>query len=140
MADYLKPNAKINEVDDSTYTDFDLNFRAHPITGDISIKKDSEAIKRSVRNIILTNKYERPFKPNLGTGIKDLLFELNSSRQIRKMQKRMQEMIETFEPRVNGVNVVVRRQDDNQLYVVVYYNIKNGLPNQSTDFTVTRVR
>jgi len=42
MADYLKPNAKINAVDDSTYTDFDLNFRAHPITGDISIKKDSD--------------------------------------------------------------------------------------------------
>ena len=52
----------------------------------------------------------------------------------------MQEMIETFEPRVSGVSVDVRRQDDNQLYITVYYNIKNGLQNQTTDFTVTRVR
>ena len=65
---------------------------------------------------------------------------MNTSRQIRKMQKKMQEMIETFEPRVNGVRVDVRRQDNNQLYVTVYYNIKNGLQNQTTDFTVTRVR
>jgi len=140
MADYLKPNAKVNAFDKSTYTDFDLNFRAHPNTGDISIKRDSDAIKRSVKNIILTNKYERPFKPNFGTGIKDLLFELNTSRQIRKMQKRMVEMIETFEPRVSGVLVEVRRQDNNEVYVNVYYNIINGLQNQSTDFTVTRVR
>ena len=140
MADYLKPNAKVNAFDKDAYTDFDLNFTVHPITGDISIKRDTDAIKRSVKNIILTNKYERPFKPNFGTGIRDLLFELNTSRQIRKMQKKMQEMIETFEPRVNGVRVDVRRQDNNQLYVTVYYNIKNGLQNQTTDFTVTRVR
>ncbi len=140
MADYLKPNAKVNAFDKDAYTDFDLNFTAHPITGDVSIKRDTDAIKRSVKNIILTNKYERPFKPNFGTGIRDLLFELNTSRQIRKMQKKMQEMIETFEPRVNGVRVDVRRQDNNQLYVTVYYNIKNGLQNQTTDFTVTRVR
>tara|TARA_B100000927_G_C16224765_1_gene372930 strand:+ start:51 stop:473 length:423 start_codon:yes stop_codon:yes gene_type:complete len=140
MADYLKPNAKVNAFDKDAYTDFDLNFKAHPITGDISIKRDTDAIKRSVKNIILTNKYERPFKPNFGTGVRDLLFELNTSRQIRKMQKKMQEMIETFEPRVSGVSVDVRRQDDNQLYITVYYNIKNGLQNQTTDFTVTRVR
>jgi phage baseplate assembly protein W len=140
MADYLKPNAKVNAFDKSAYTDFDLSFKAHPITGDISIKRDSDAIKRSVKNIILTNKYERPFKPNFGTGIRDLLFELNTSRQIRKMQKRMVEMIETFEPRVSGVLVEVRRQDNNEIYVNVYYNIVNGLQNQSTDFTVTRVR
>ena len=60
--------------------------------------------------------------------------------QAQMMQKKMQEMIETFEPRVNGVRVDVRRQDNNQLYVTVYYNIKNGLQNQTTDFTVTRVR
>ena len=140
MADYIKPNAKVNAFYKDAYTDFDLNFTVHPITGDISIKRDTDAIKRSVKNIILTNKYERPFKPNFGTGIRDLLFELNTSRQIRKMQKKMQEMIETFEPRVNGVRVDVRRQDNNQLYVTVYYNIKNGLQNQTTDFTVTRVR
>ena len=140
MADYLKPNAKVNAFYKSAYTDFDLSFKAHPITGDISVKRDSDAIKRSVKNIILTNKYERPFKPNFGTGIRDLLFELNTSRQIRKMQKRMVEMIETFEPRVSGVLVEVRRQDNNEIYVNVYYNIVNGLQNQSTDFTVTRVR
>ena len=140
MADYLKPNAKTNALDKSAYTDFDLNLRAHPITGDITIKKDSDAIKRSVKNIILTNKFERPFKPNFGTGIRDMLFELDSSRKLRHTTKEIEKMLMILEPRINNVIVQIGEVVGNELNVTVFYNIINGIQNQNTTFTVTRVR
>ena len=71
--DYTKPDSKINAFKDE-YSDLDVMFVAHPISGDIAIKKDSEAVKRSVRNILLTNNYERPFKPNFGANLRARLF------------------------------------------------------------------
>ena len=65
MADYLKPNSKVN-AKKNLYSDLDLFMNPHPVTKDVTTKKDSDAIKRSVKNIILTNKFERPFKPNFG--------------------------------------------------------------------------
>ena len=58
------------------YTDIDLNITPHPSSGDLVLKQDKEAVKRSVRNIMLTNNYERPFKPNFGANLRGLLFEL----------------------------------------------------------------
>ena len=58
------------------YTDMDLNITPHPSSGDLVLKQDKEAVKRSVRNIMLTNNYERPFKPNFGANLRGLLFEL----------------------------------------------------------------
>ena len=67
----------------------DLLFRKHPQTGDVVVRTDAEAVKRSVRNIILTNHYERPFKPGFGGSIRELLFDLNTDRQLRKVQERI---------------------------------------------------
>ena len=56
MVDYVKPNSK-NVAIKEAYKDLDLNFMAHPITGDVTTKSDSEAVKRAVKNIVLTNYY-----------------------------------------------------------------------------------
>ena len=56
------------------WADLDLDFTAHPVTKDIVLKKDVEAVKRSVRNLILTNKYDRPFQPNIDGGVTRHLF------------------------------------------------------------------
>ena len=94
-------------VSKNLWKDLDLLFRVHPVTGDVVTRTDVEAVKRSVRNIVLTNKYERPFKPNFGTSLRDLLFELNTSRQLRKVQRRIKETLEKTEPRIMNVSVIL---------------------------------
>jgi phage baseplate assembly protein W len=122
------------------YSDLDLLFRTHPQTGDVVVRTDADAVKRSVRNIILTNHYERPFKPGFGASIRELLFELNTSRQLRKAQNRIKRLIETFEPRVHEVNVRLQDTDTNEIQLGVYYSIKNGIAKQSMEMTLTRAR
>ena len=140
MADYIKPNSKVNTVKD-IYSDLDMFLVPHPVTGDISTKKDSDAIKRSIRNIVLTNKFERPFKPNFGGGGTSMLFELDSTRKVKRFQKEMVNMIERLEPRVYNVSVRLNPlTDDNRLDVQIFYSIRNGKSGQSAEFTVTRVR
>lgn len=139
MADYLKPNSKVN-AKKNLYSDLDLFMNPHPVTKDVTTKKDSDAIKRSVKNIILTNKFERPFKPNFGASVRNMLFELDSQRQIRRFTKEIEKLINALEPRINNVRVNVGEMRGNELNMRVFYNITNGLPNQGVEFTVTRVR
>ena len=140
MADNLKgPNSKINAVKD-IYSDLDLFLRPHPVTGDIVTKKDTDAIKRSLRNIVLTNKFERPFKPNFGGSVRNMLFELDSTRNVRRFKKDLVQLIEALEPRVYNVNVETGDVDANELNVQIFYSIRNGLPNQSAEYIITRAR
>ena len=122
------------------YSDLDIFFRKHPITGDVVRKTDTDAIKRSVRNIVLTNKFERPFKPNFGGSIRNLLFELNTDRQLNRMKITLAKEIEILEPRVNNVQVALSNQDDNKLDMTIFYNITNGSPNQEIEINVSRTR
>ena len=123
------------------YADLDIFFRRHPITGDIVRKTDTDAIKRSVRNIVLTNKFERPFKPNFGGSIRNKLFELNTDRQLNRMKRNLAKEIQQLEPRVNNVNVVFGDlEDSNNLDVTIFYNIVNGAPQQEVEITVSRTR
>ena len=69
------------------YTDLDINLTAHPQSGDLTLKQDKEAVKRSLRNILLTNHYERPFKPSFGTNLIGQLFELNDEISRRSITK-----------------------------------------------------
>jgi len=139
MADYLKANSKVN-AKKNLYSDLDLFMNPHPVTKDVTTKKDSDAIKRSIKNIILTNKFERPFKPNFGASVRNMLFELDSQRQVRRFTKDIEKLISALEPRVNNVRVNVGEMESNTLNMTVFYNITNGLPNQGVEFTVTRVR
>ena len=88
MVDYVVNKGK-NVAIMEAYKDLDLFFTAHPITGDVATKSDSDAVRRAVRNIVLTNYYERPFKPSLGGNVRGLLFELDTDRQVRRARKQM---------------------------------------------------
>ena len=88
MVDYVVNKGK-NVAIKEAYKDLDLFFTAHPITGDVATKSDSDAVRRAVRNIVLTNYYERPFKPSLGGNVRGLLFELDTDRQVRRARKQM---------------------------------------------------
>ena len=138
MVDYVKSKSK-NVATPNAYKDLDLFFTAHPITGDVTTKSDSDAVRRAVRNIVMTNYYERPFKPSLGANIRGLLFELDTDRKLNRAKRRLAEAIEDFEPRVEKVRCVFQ-SEGNSLDVTVFYNIKNGLSNQELQFTVNRTR
>tara|TARA_Y100000592_G_scaffold101186_1_gene186560 strand:+ start:3226 stop:3642 length:417 start_codon:yes stop_codon:yes gene_type:complete len=138
MVDYVKPKSK-NVAIKEAYKDLDLNFMAHPITGDVTTKSDSEAVKRAVKNIVLTNYYERPFKPSLGGNIRGLLFELNTDRQLNRARDRLADTITALEPRVENVRCKFDTSG-NSLNVIIFYNIKNGLTGQEVEFNITRAR
>lgn len=140
MAIDITPTSKQTSISDSAYSDLDVHFKRHPNTGDVVVRKDADAVKRSVRNIVLTNAYERPFKPGFGGSIRDLLFELNTDRKLRKAKNRLKSMLELFEPRITNVEVGLNNIDANEVSLQIYYSIRNGLPNQSIDMTLTRAR
>ena len=137
MVEYV--NKSKNVAIKEAYSDLDLLFKAHPISGDVTVKTDADAVKRAVKNIVLTNYYERPFKPSLGGNVRGLLFELDTDRKLNRARRRLAEAIEDFEPRVNNVRCLFNTEG-NSLDVTIFYNIKNGLSNQELQFTVDRVR
>ena len=138
MVDYVV-NKGANVAIPNASVDLDLTFNMHPTTGDVTTRTDTDAIRRAVRNIVETNKYERPFKPNFGGSIRDLLFELDTTFKVNRVKARLKEMIEIFEPRVEGVFIQLSKLD-NTLNVTIFYNIRNGIRNQEINFTITRTR
>ena len=129
MAVNIKSEGK-NVATPNRYKDLDIFFTPHPVTGDITVKTDTDAIRRSVRNIVLTNKYERPFKPNFGGSLRDMLFELDTMPKIRRVKERIVKTVETFEPRVNNVSVILEEsQNTNTIRCTIFYNINNAFSN-----------
>ena len=139
LNDYSKPNSKVN-AQKNEYTDLDILFSANPISCDITTKKDSDAVKRSVRNILLTNHYERPFKPNFGANLRSQLFELDGIGAKKRITKDIIESLSILEPRIGNIRVDISDSEANNIDVRVSYVIRNGLKQSSVDFTVSRVR
>ena len=137
--DYTTPNST-NTAIKNEYSDLDILFTAHPISGDVTTKKDSDAVKRSVRNILLTNNYERPFKPNFGANLRAMLFELQGVGSSKAIKKDIVEALVTLEPRITNINIVLGENNRNNVDVKISYQIKNGLRRDTVDFTISRVR
>ena len=137
--DFTKTNT-INSATKESYTDVDIMFTAHPVSKDVTTKKDADAVKRSVRNILLTNNYERPFKPNFGANLRGQLFELQGIGEKRKIIGDIKEALYALEHRVRNVQVAIGENNRNNVDVMVKYDIINGLGKDSLDFTVNRVR
>ncbi len=137
MAQFNTKN-KSSRVAKRWFSDIDTNFTLHPQSGDISLKYDINAIKRSIRNILSTNVYERPFKPSLGVNIRALLFELDSG-QTKLLRDEIKRVLERFEPRcvIKGIDTKIL---DHTLSVTLFFNVKNDSRNHKLDITMQRVR
>jgi phage baseplate assembly protein W len=103
---------------DFTYADLDLLFKPNPVSGDINPVKDLEAVKRSIKNLILTNYNERPFQPEIGSGVRNLLFELADPITAHEIEETIKRAITNFEPRVEIVEVTVSDNFDFNEYTV----------------------
>ena len=108
------------------YSDLDLDFIAHPTTGDIVRKKGTEAVKRSVRNLILTNFYDRPFQPSIGSNAQKLLFENPNHLTANFLSDAIREVIRRFEPRIILLGLdVIFDYDNNGYTVTLTYSLVN---------------
>lgn len=123
------------------YKDFDLSFAVNPTTGDLSKKLDVNAVKQSLRTLILTNYYERPFAPEKGANLRAMLFENISPLAANAMQKVIENLVNTYEPRAKLEDVVVRANIDNNAYDVSIYYYVVGFPQpQNLNTTLERLR
>ena len=110
------------------FRDVSLSFKRHPVTNDILVIKNEDAIKRSVQNIVLTIVGEKPFEPDFGTNISDSLFELNTSVQAVGLEEQIRSALSLFEPRVANIVVTVSLEvDTNAMFATIQYDIV-GLP------------
>ena len=98
------------------YRDLDLFFGRKPVSGDVNILTDVTNIKRAVRNLVLTNIYEKPFHPEIGSGVRDMLFENMTPLTSIILSKKVEEVIENFEPRVRLMSVSARPDLDRNIY------------------------
>ena len=112
------------------YRDLDLNFTSHPVRKDVNVLTDDNAIIASVRNLLFTNFYERPFQYNIGSGVRDLLFEPTTSFSEIRLKQAIELCIRNFEPRVSLTNVVVSVDEDNYGFNVrlEYVILNKNLP------------
>ena len=124
------------------FKDISLSFSPHPITKDLPVLINERAIVRSVRNLVETIPTERFFQPNLGTDIRDSLFENYSRTTVNIIEDQVRDTVRNYEPRVGNVGVeVLAFPDDNNFEVKVLFDI-NGLdvPPQSFTFILEPTR
>ena len=124
------------------YKDLNLNFTRHPTRNDLTPLTDAAAIKRSVRNLVQYNHYEKPFHPEIGSGIRDLLFENMTPFTANILSRKIEDVINNFEPRALLAGVEVFPDFDQNAYsVTVEFYLQNA-PAELVDlsFTLERLR
>lgn len=132
MANYDASNTNNSKRSNRIYSDLNLNFTKNPATKDVARLTDVEAVKRSVRNLILTNRFERPFHPEIGSSIRDLLFEPITPLNAVLLEDRIEEVIVNFEPRVTLNQIIVQDDIDNNRYSVTISFYVNNTPEPVT--------
>tara|TARA_B100001057_G_scaffold369988_1_gene373791 strand:+ start:276 stop:701 length:426 start_codon:yes stop_codon:yes gene_type:complete len=141
MANYDASSTNKSKKSVRTYVDLDLDFTRHPVTNDVVKIEDVDAVKRSVRNLINTNFYERPFHPELGCGVRELLFENYTPMTGIFIRRKVEEVLNNYEPRARITSIGVNEQSDrNAIDVQVNFFVLN-LPNPvSVTTTLQRIR
>lgn len=123
------------------YKDLPLSFVAHPVTKTVKPLTNEAAIKRAVRNLILTNTYERPYNPLFGGNIRALLFELFTPALELELKDKIKNVIRIYEPRAILEGVDIRaNEDQNSLFVQIVFRPENQLDSTILEFTVERIR
>ena len=118
------------------YSDLDLFFSKKATSNDISKVTAVQAVKRSIRNLILTDHYEKPFHPEIGSGIRGILFELMSPLTANVLAKVVEDVIENYEPRAKLIGVTVYPDMDRNAYEVTIEFYVINTPTELVELTV----
>jgi phage baseplate assembly protein W len=131
--------ATINRKPD--YSDLNLDFMAHPTTGGVMKLTGEEAIKRSIRNLVLTNFYDRPFRSYIGSNASKLLFENANALTASFLKDAIREVIGNYEPRVSVRDVSIFVDNDNNGYVAtIVFSVVNRIDPLTTVIFLERIR
>ena len=126
---------------EEVYSDIDLVFLSHPVTGKLTRKINRHAVRQSVKNLILTDHYERPFKPEIGCTIRGLLFENFYPGLDEDLARTIQETIENHEPRVELIQIQIdEKPDQNAIAISIVFRIINVTEPETLDLLLERVR
>ena len=127
-----------NDIDRNAqqYTDLDLFFGSKTVSKDINKVTDIQAVKRSIRNLVLTNHYEKPFHPEIGSGVRDMMFEPMTPLTAHILTRKIEDVIENFEPRARLISVRAQPNLDRNEYecTVTFYVVNT--PTELVDLTV----
>ena len=117
------------------------NLDTSPLSRDMSVLTDIDAVKKSVRNLILTNFYERPFQPGIGSGIRSLLFENQTPVIEAQIKRAVNDTLQNYEPRAKVIDVrVISNIDYNELRVIIVFYVLGKADPVSVDLIIDRVR
>ena len=123
------------------YKDFDISFSNNPITGDLGVKSDANAINQSLKTLVNTNYYERPFQPLLGCNIRALLFELADPITMNDLKTNISQVISNYEPRIAVQELRVDDLSDQNAYNVrIVYRILKSNTINTFDTILKRLR
>ena len=131
-------------VDTYIYKDLSLFFTPNPVSGDVTMVTDVQDIKRSVRNLVMTNRFEKPFHPEMASHVRDLLFERFTPITFNLLRNRIETVLANYEPRVSVTDVEIddsgQAMDNNNLNVRIFFTLRNDPQIQSVDILLERIR
>lgn len=123
------------------YSDLDLTFNRLPVTNDIALSYDEQAVVRSVRNLLLTNFYERPFQPDIGSNLNTILFEPVNNLTASHLSNDIENVINNFEPRAKINSVVVSpNSDQNSFLATISFYVGNNTSPTAVNLFLQRSR
>lgn len=123
------------------FSDLDLNFTPHPVTGDITLRVDEDAIKQALKTLLLIRHYEKPFHSEIGSPLNELLFDPITPITGLMTRRAIIDTIANFEPRIEIIDVeVISSEDQNSMYVNLVYKIVNTERPLTLDFVLERTR
>jgi hypothetical protein len=123
------------------YKDLDLNFLIHPVRKDINKHKDEMAVINSIKNLMMTNHYERPFQPDLGSNVRRLLFENLDKITAISMEREIRQVVQNYEPRAQIKTLdILPDMDNNGFSVRMEFYIMNMTDPVTINFFLERVR
>jgi phage baseplate assembly protein W len=141
MPAYDSQNTNESNTVTKSYKDLDLDFGRNVVTNDVNKLTDVEAIKRSVRNLIQTNHFERPFHPELGGNVRALLFEPLNMFTAMNLERKIAEVIANFEPRVQLIQVNAKPDEErNSFLVSISFNILGVAQGVTVETMLERLR
>ncbi len=122
--------------------DLDLNFTRNPITSDVSMVTQNNAVKRSLRNLVFFNFLEKPFNPAIDVGLRSLLFELNDPFAQLDIEESLRDIIKRYEPRVDVKQIKFNENniDRNAMDMTIYFSVSGQDNIDATSVTIKRVR
>ena len=123
------------------HRDLDLSLKQHPIRKDINVLKDDNAIKNAVKNLLITNAFERPFQPQLGANLRGLLFEPADAITKIAIKQNVKNVINDYEPRVKIKSIAINDLSDQNAYrLTVKFLIKENDTDESVEILLRRLR